>query len=625
MCGICGMFDTKNKHRIERAVVENMTDKLFHRGPDAAGYYIKDNIAFGFTRLSIIDLEGGMQPLCSEDNSIALICNGEIYNHLELRKDLISKGHKFKTNCDVEVILHLYEDNGTDFINELNGQFAFAIFDSRENKLFCARDHAGIAPFFYTMADGIFIFASEIKAIIEHPSVGREVDLIGLDQIMSFPGMASPRTLFKNINSLEGGHYLLVDNNYLFKNKEYWDLNYYKINEIDYIKDENYYIEKLDELITRAVKYRLQADVPVGFYISGGLDSSIIALKIGQLDRNERRHSFSIDFTDKDISESKYQKIVSSRVNSIHHEKIFQFSDISKRLRKAVRHSESALKETYNTASLALSEQVREENMKVVLTGEGADELFGGYVGYKFDSLRQQQKKQITPQLLLEDEVRKEIWGDEDFLYEKDYYSYRRVKQEIYSSDINMIYDKIDCLNYPIVNKERLHNVDIFCKRSYVDFKLRMSDHLLSDHGDRMAYANSVEARYPFLDKDFIEFSRFIPTALKLKGFDEKYILKKVAEKNNVPKEIIMRPKFAFVAPGSPALLKQDIDFITDMLSYDRIKRQGYFNPDTIEKLKKRYTQPGFKLNVPYDNDLLIIVITFGIFLEEFNMSNFSQ
>lgn len=614
------MIDLKGEHRVSRDILDRMTEKLAYRGPDGFGRYIKDNVAFGFSRLSIIDLEGGMQPLANEDCSVVLVCNGEIFNYKELRQELLLKGHRFRTSTDVEVILHLYEEYGTDLLNLLNGQFAFSIFDTKNGLLFCARDHVGIAPFFYTIADNVFIFASEIKAILEHPSVKREVDLIALDQLMTFPGVISPRTMFKNISSLENGHYLLAYLGGKVSVTQYWDLIYPRQDEADYgSKDEDYYIEKLDDLLSKSVKYRLQADVPVGFYISGGLDSSIISSKIKAVGSGQKRHSFSIDFEDRNISEAKYQRMIADFVDSIHHEKKFGMEDMESRLRKAVYHSETPLKETYNTASMALSELVREQNIKVVLTGEGADELFAGYVGYKFDRLRRVQAGDQSPGDCEERKAREKIWGDEGFFYEKDYFAYTGTKRNLYSKAVNADYEAVNCLEHGVINRERLSGIDLLHKRSYVDFKLRLPEHLLADHGDRMAFANSVEARYPFLDKDIIEFARLMPPGLKLKDFNEKYILKKLAE-GLIPTEIIKRPKFAFVAPGSPELLRCGPGFIEDVLSYEKIKKDGYFNPDTVETLKKQYKDTNFKLNLPFDSDMLIIVITFGLFLEEFNM-----
>lgn len=617
MCGICGYFDFKATNRTDPGTIHRMMNSIYHRGPDDSCYCIKEGVTFGFTRLSIIDVDGECQPYRNEDSSIILICNGEIFNYRELRETLIVRGHRFRTSCDVEVIIHLYEEYGHDFLHLLNGQFSFALYDSNKKEMFCVRDPCGIVPFYYTLVGDSFVFGSEIKAILQHKNVVKRIDLTGLDQIMHFPGMAAPKTLFQDIKSLQGGHYLIVSCEKGIQDIEYWDLVYQEEGEPQSLKPESYYAEKLDELITKAVRRRLQADVPVGFYLSGGLDSSIIAGKISELEPEKRRDSFSICFQDDKISEKKYQDIMAKQVNSLHHSIPFNCDEMIKQLYQAVYHSETALKETYNTASLSLSHAAYENNIKVILTGEGADELFGGYIGYRFDAMKHMQQRENINENPMEKNIRKILWGDENFLYEKNHYVYGNVVQELYSDEVNAIYKDISCMNHSIINKERLNNIHSFHKRSYIDFKLRMSDHLLSDHGDRMAMANSVEARYPFLDPEIIEFVKTIPVSYKLKHFNEKYILKKAAERI-VPPEILNRPKFAFVAPGSPELLKGKNEMIEDILSYEVIKKQGIFNPDTVEKLRKQYMQDDFRLNIPYDNDMLVIVITFGMFLNTF-------
>jgi asparagine synthase (glutamine-hydrolysing) len=618
MCGICGILDLKKEKRIERNVLERMTKKLSHRGPDGFECFSLDNIGLGFTRLSIIDLEMGMQPIRNEDGSLILICNGEIFNYIELRDELIAKGHSFRTGTDVEVLLHLYEEYGARFLNRLNAQFAFALYDFKNRLLFCARDHFGVIPFYFTTADGYFIFGSEIKSILGHPSVKKEVDLTGLDQVFSFPGLISPRTMFKDIKSLENGHYLIIKDNGSMEDVEYWDLHYPEIGEITQ-KPEDYYRQGLYDLISRSVELRLRSDVPVGLYISGGLDSSIISAITFKLLPVNGRHSFAIDFREKEISEGKYQRLMSQFIHSFHHEILFEYPDISKRIASVIYHCECPLKETYNTASLALSESVRSQGIKVILSGEGSDEFFAGYVGYRFDKFRQMQSVESNSAAPFEEEIREKLWGDKDFFYEKNHFSFSGEKKEIYSNLLNESFESINCLNHYVVKKERLRNRDIIHKRSYLDYKLRLTDHLVSDHGDRMGMANSVEARYPFLDKDLVEFVALIPPALKLKDFQEKYILKKMA-KGLIPNEILKREKFGFVVPGSPYILKRDIEFIDDLLSYERIKKQGYFNPDTIEKLKQQYVRDDFTINAPFDSDMLIIALTFGLFLEQFKM-----
>lgn len=618
MCGFTGYADTRGQRQANQEVLSRMTSSLVHRGPDSDGYLLEETIGLGFRRLSIIDLAGGDQPIFNEDRSVVLLCNGEIYNYCELRNELMQKGHSFRTNCDVEVLLHLYEEEGTSFLNRLNGQFAFVIYDRNKKLLFLARDHFGINPLYYTMADGVFIFGSEIKAILEHPLVERAVDLTGLDQVLSFPGLVSPRTMFKNIKSLKSGHYMtLVDGN--LRVSEYWDLDYPLKGETGAERPESFYVDELKELFTKSVGYRLQADVPVGFYLSGGLDSSLIGAMINKISPSVQRHSFSIGFTEREMNESKYQQLMAQHVDSIHHEIIFGWTEISQRMADMIYHCECPVKESYNTCSMALSEAAKRNGVPVILTGEGADELFAGYVGYRWDQSGVRESKKYDLETLLEDEIREKLWGDKNLFYETDQHAFREVKTALYSEGAEELYDDFDCLNFELVNKEKLQGRDFIHQRSYLDFKLRLSDHLISDHGDRMALANSIEARYPFLDIGLINFSRQIPPHLKLNQFTEKYILKKVAE-DLLPQGIVKREKFGFHAPGSPYLLQQKLEWVFDILSYERIKRQGYFNPDTVEALKRNYSREGFKLNLPFESDLLMIVLTFGIFLDTFKM-----
>ena len=618
MCGFAGYLDLRSGRAAKKEVLARMAQTLVHRGPDSSGYFLEEQFGLGFRRLSIIDLEGGNQPMTNEDHSIVLVCNAEIYNYRELKIGLEEKGHVFRTKCDVEVLLHLYEDNGVDFLNKLNGQFAFVIYDRKKKELFLARDQVGINPLYYTIADGVLIFASEIKAILEHPSVRREVDLTGLDQTLSFPGVVSPRTMFKGIESLESGHYITVRNNEL-RVTEYWDLDYPKLGELSYERPESYYVDELKNLLAQAVKYRLQADVPVGFYLSGGLDSSLIAALVQANTPNGHGRSFSISFTEREISEVNYQRMVAQHVGSEHHEILFDWAEISERLPRMVYHCECPVKETFNTCSLALSEAAKSAGVTVILAGEGADELFAGYVGYRFDQLGLRAAKPYDLETILEDELRERLWGDKDLFYEIDQYPLREIKTALYSSGVNELFAEFECLNFELVNKKRLKDRHFIHQRSYLDFKLRLSDHLLSEHGDRMALANSVEGRYPFLDINLIEFCREIPPDLKLNHFNEKYILKKTAE-GLVPPEIINREKFGFRAPGSPYLLQQGIEWINDLLSYERIKRQGYFNPDVVERLKAQYSQSGFTLHPHLESDLLMIVITFGMLLDLFKL-----
>jgi len=617
MCGISGFIRfNRPVQGDEQEVIKKMNEKLIHRGPDAKETLVFENVALGFTRLSIIGLTNGMQPMHNEDGSLVLICNGEIFNYIEWRETLQKKGHVFATGSDVEVILHLYEEYDTGFLNKLNGQFAFALYDKRKKRLFCARDQMGIIPFFYTTVNNAFVFASEIKAILEYPGVRPEVDVTGLDQVLSFAGLISPRTLFKGINSLENGHCLLIEHDGRMANIEYWDLIYPEGEMPLNGKPEQQYIAELDALFEKAINYRLRADVPSGLYLSGGLDSSMIAMKVKTLMPVNERPAFAIDFVDSLYSEAAHQRTIARESRSQLNQIMFPYQEISNRLKQSIYHSECPIKETYNTASLSLSERVRANNLKVILSGEGADEFFAGYVGYRFDKMRNSSQV-VNAASEREKALRYDLWGDEDFFYEHDFTAFEAIKRNLYSADINSCYDTINSLNHPIINKDRLTGRNVLNKRAYIDYKIRLVDHLVSDHGDRMAMANSVEVRYPFLDKDLVEFSAQLPAELKLNGFTEKYILRRMGE-HLLPRAILEREKFHFIAPGSPYLLQQHSEFVNDLLSYDLIKRQGYFNPDSIEQLKKQYSREGYMVNAPYETDLLIIVISFGILLDTF-------
>ncbi|WP_428229089.1 asparagine synthase (glutamine-hydrolyzing) [Flavobacterium sp.] len=620
MCGILGSWSRKKNFNIEKEHLNNMLLAIEHRGPDGKNVLIDGFLGFGFCRLSIVDLENGMQPFISDDNNYMLICNGEIFNYKELKKELEKEGVVFKTNCDVEVLLHLYIKHEINMLDLLNGQFAFALFDKKKQKLILGRDQFGICPLFFTVVDDNIIFGSEVKAIIKHPLVEKKIDIKGLEHVFSFPGLIGDQTMFAGINSLKAGHFLEVTKNEI-REKEYWDLVY--PNDISQVLviNENEAKEELDRLLTESVKLRLSGDVPIGVYLSGGIDSSIIAGLMSK-HASERVTSLSMGFSgynNREIDERKYQRIMAKSINSIHHELDFGWDSMYDRLRSVIYHSESPLKEIYNICSMQLSNHAKNNNLKSVLCGEGADEIFGGYHGYKFDQFTSF-KAASSIEDLLDEEIRERMWGTRDLVYEKNHFEFIETKKNLYADTILEKFDSNLGEKNIFVDHSKMIGRSKFDQRSYLDFKLRLGGHLITDHGDRMGYANSIEARYPFLDKKLIDFVRLLPSNYKLKNGEEKYLLKEIAKKY-VPNDIIQRQKFGFVAPGSSDLLKSNVEWVNDILSYNTIKRQGYFNPDSIEQLKKKYSSNNFQLNIPYDSDLLMIVITFGIFLNEFELN----
>ena len=613
MCGIAGMFSLKAPLEDPTGLLVRMTRALIHRGPDEEGFHSDKSVALGIRRLAIVDISQGHQPIFNEDRSVVMVCNGEIYNYQCLRRDLIARGHTFRSRVDVEVIVHLYEEYGGAFVDKLQGQFAIALYDARQGALLLVRDPAGIAPLFYTLLDNKFLFASEIKSLFECPEVSRKIDLTGVDQVLTFPGLISPRTVFRDVQSLAPGHILRITRDSM-ECRCYWDLEYPKVSDIDPAEPD---WDDLADRLQKAVSGRLQADVPVGFYLSGGLDSSLIAAMIDCSDRGHDssrqagalRKSFSITFDDPRIDERASQELMASTLNARRYSANFGPDSMHLRLRHAVRCAEAPLKESYNTCSLLLSELVNAHGIKVVLTGEGADELFGGYVGYRLDSRRIECDGVEAEQ---DRQIRQRLWGDETFFYEKNYAAFREVKTALYAPALVDRLTEIECTNHHLVDTEKLRGRHAFHQRSYLDFKLRLADHLLADHGDRVAYAHSVEARYPYLDHRVIDWVRCTAPAWIARDGTEKYPLRRIAEPL-IPAAVLHRQKFAFVAPSSAVLLRSGVDWVEDFLSDARIRAGGYFNAETIARLKKSYLRPGFSLNTTFDTDLLMFVLSFEI------------
>jgi asparagine synthase (glutamine-hydrolysing) len=618
MCGFVGYIDLRGERPADRGLVTAMSEKLLHRGPDSSGFFVEDQVALGFRRLSIVDLETGDQPIYNEDGSLVLLCNGEIYNFQELRRELLAAGHVFSTRSDVEVLVHLYEECGADLLSRIDGQFAFVLYDRRRKQLLLARDHFGVNPVYHATCDGIFLFASEIKALLVHPAVPREADLTGLDQVLCLPGVVSPRTVFKGIASLPSGHRIVVQGSTVAES-EYWDLDYPLAGELAYGETEDTYLERLEERLTRSVERRLQADVPIGLYLSGGLDSSLIAATACRL-RGGRQHTFSIAFADATIDETRYQRLVAERLGTEHHEIRFDWPEIASRLADVIYHCECPLRESYNTCSLALSHAARQEGFKVILSGEGADELFAGYPGYVFDQLGPRRPAPGDLEALAEARLRQHLWGDADLFYETDLHAFGKVRRALYAAAPRAGLAAFDCLGgLPLIDAQRLRGRHPLHQRSYLDFKLRLSDHLLADHGDRMVLANSVEGRYPFLDLGVVALAREIPPHLKLNGFVEKYLLKRLAG-NLLPREVVEREKFGFRAPGSPYLLGQRIEWIDDLLSHEHIRRQGYFDPDRVEALRAGQRSRADDFNPHQETDLLMVVLTFTLLCDLFGL-----
>jgi asparagine synthase (glutamine-hydrolysing) len=609
MCGIAGIFSSNHNQHDTESILNSMVACLAHRGPDERGYYTKDNIALGQSRLSIIDIEGGNQPVYNEDMSVVVVYNGEIFNYPELRGDLIKKGHTFYTKSDTEVIVHLYEEHGTDLFNHLNGQFAIALWDNNKKRLILARDRIGICPLFFTVLDNqSVVFGSEIKAIFRYPGVSRSIDPESLRQIFSYWVTIPPRTVFKNISQVPPAHYLVLNPNGR-KMQKYWRLQFPRADEYER-RELNYYTENIRALLYDATDIRLRADVPVGAYISGGIDSSIIAAIVNEI-QNNTFNAFSLGFADPDYDETSFQNIMQEHLHVDRKHITVNQDDLNSVLNDIIRYTESPLLRSAPAPLYLLSKLVHQSGFKVVLTGEGADEFFGGYNIFKEDKVRRfwarDPESKYRPLLLsrLYPYIRKDNKNVDRFwiqffgqkLHETDnpFYSHairwdntRKIMQFL-SPDYSLHEtndDHSELLSYLDPDFMEWHP---FARAQYLEIQLFMSGYLLSSQGDRMLMANSVEGRYPFLDHLVIEFASTIPPLFKMYGLNEKYILRKSFE-GVVPKSLLWRKKQPYRAPApvlSGALNTNKL--IRDMMSAETIKRNGYFDPDKVLRLQKKY------------------------------------
>ena len=392
--------------------------------------------------------------------------------------------------------------------------------------------------------------------------------------------------------------------------REYWDL-LYPVETED--RGEAYYVENLRELLKAAIKRRLVADVPIGFYISGGLDSSVVACYIGKFLLNSY-YSFSAEVGDDELNECRFQQMVKECVHSKHYSTIVKEEQIWGNLENVIYHAESAVKESYDVAAFLLSKLVHGSDAKAVLTGQGSDEFFCGYVGYMVDLFRGMQKGKMSPE---DCALNEKLWGDPYFRYERNHPEIRKIHQKVYSSAIRGEIDQFSALATSPVDISKLQGLSTQKRRSYIDYKLRLSDHLLGEHGDRMFFSHSVEGRHPFLDRELIEFVRIMPDKYKLKGVDEKYILKRAAD-GIVPEEIVKRKKFPFQAPGMSAMIKKAMD--VPYLADDLIRKYRVFDPDYVREMKNVYKQDGFKLMGAYEIDYLLIVMTVTMLCEQYSL-----
>lgn len=603
MCGIAGIVNLKQHKPISSDALRKMVSIQKHRGPDETGAYIDDNIGLAHARLSIIDLKDGTQPIHNEDKSLWIIYNGEVFNYPELRQELIRRGHKFYTSSDTEVILHLYEDKGINCLKELNGQFAFAIWDSNNRTLFLARDRVGILPLYYTIQNQRLYFASEIKAIFANKEIHRALDSESLDQVFTFWTTLPGKTVFNNIKELPPAHYMLISPNEI-KYDKYWDLNFANNKEtVNRLSAD--LVNEISELMMDAVRIRLRADVPVGTYLSGGIDSSALTETVKKNFNNELR-SFGIRFENKDYDEGKFQNEMVDYLNINHSEIIARNEDIGANLEEVLWHTEKPLLRTGPIPLYLLSKLVNQSGYKVVLTGEGADEVFGGYDIFKEAKIRDFWAKdpdsklrpmllaRLYPYIFKDNRLNQTIvsFFKDGIDNPDDPFFSHNIRWKNTSKIKNFFSEQIKNSNGNYNSYSELLKLlpvnffdwDVVTKAQFLEAMIFLSNYLLSSQGDRVAMANSVELRVPYLDHRVIELLAKVNSEIKINGLNEKYLLKQVF-KNRLPSNILKRWKNPYRAPINKALLNNNLNLAKDYCSEDSLKRTGIFDHAKVLRL----------------------------------------
>ncbi|MFI5071714.1 MAG: asparagine synthase (glutamine-hydrolyzing) [Terriglobales bacterium] len=604
MCGICGKLVFDRQSQVSRTVLKGMADSIEHRGPDDEGFYFSGQVGLGFRRLSIIDLGGGHQPLCNEDESVWIVFNGEIYNYQELRQFLLSKGHQFRTQSDTEVIVHLYEELGEACLERLRGMFAFAIWDNRRKSLFIARDRVGIKPLYYYHSNSSFIFGSEIKVILADPEVTPEVNPEMIDRILTFNYLPGEETLLKNIHKLAPGSCVLIKDGDV-KIRQYWDLQVPQ-SSLSLTAAE----EQLSAMLDESVRLHMISDVPVGFLLSGGVDSSAM-LCMARGKTAGPLLSFTVGFSEPGITDERpYARLAAKAYGAEHHEMTISSKDFENFLPQYIWHMEEPVCEPPAVAMYYVSQLAR-KFVKVLISGEGGDEGFGGYQIYRNLLWLERLKSVLKP---MNGIVSKGLLRLNPYLkssqierfapllnmpFESYYHSGTSNAANFFKQNLDTLYSDEFA---PHVDRERSVNIvkkylqnsedrDLVNRMLYVDTKTWLVDDLLLK-ADKMTMANSLELRVPFLDHKILEFAASLPGKYKVHGFTTKYILKRVLS-NRVPQEILNRKKVGFPVPYN-AWLRTDLkDWIRDLLLDRETLQRGYFNRNCIERLISQNTALG--------------------------------
>lgn len=612
MCGIAGIVNiATNSLSPQREHLESMIHAIRHRGPDEFGMYRDSHVGLVHARLSLVDLAAGQQPMCNENETLWIVFNGEIFNYVELRSDLEKLGHRFRTHCDTEVIIHAYEQWGKDSLCKFNGQWAFALWDSKKRLLILSRDRVGVRPLFVYKNNEQIFFASEIKALFAHPSVPRRIDARGLDQTFTYWSPIAPVTMFEEIESIVPGSVRTYKQDGTYTDEIYWRFKFERRSDgFHSLKEAT---EQLQKHLFRATELRMvRADVPVGSYLSGGLDSSLVA-KMGRMSKEGTFKTFSLRFEDAEYDETPFQRIMASTIDSSHAEIVVTRADIANAFPDVIWHAEQPILRTAPAPLFLLSQCVRQGGIKAVLTGEGADEMFGGYDLFREAKIRMfwshQPDSKCRPQLfdrlypylarspqsakgmaLAFWKQRLHDAGKPGFSHDPRWRTTSALKR-FFSQDVNNSLKNNPAPNVLETLPEEFSKWDLLEQAQYLEIATLLSGYLLCAQGDRMLMAHSVEGRFPFLDADVIEFANSLPPEYKLIGLDEKKILKEAA-RGYIPDQIIQRQKQPYRAPDAVSFVSDNSPgYVEEMLSEKAVQKAGMFNPQAVNGLYSKCKQ----------------------------------
>ncbi len=599
MCGICGIFYTDRTRRVERGPLAAMNDRIVHRGPDDDGFFLDGNVGLAMRRLSIIDVKTGHQPIANEDENLWIVYNGELYNHQELRKDLESRGHRYRTKSDTETIVHLYEEYGQDCVKYLRGMFAFAIWDRRRRNLFIARDRLGIKPLYYHFDGQTLLFGSEIKTILAFPGVRAEFNRATLAEYLAFGYIPEPETMYVGINKLLPGHVMEISEGGSPQISPYWDL---QVKADSLARPRSYYVERYRDLLENCVSSHLMSDVPLGVFLSGGLDSSAVAALTTKI-RKEPIETFAVGYGEEKFSELPFARQVAQHIGSKHHEVRLSRDEFFEALPRLIWHEDEPIVWP-SSVSLYFVARLARERVTVVLTGEGSDETLAGYTRYAWTLLnaRMDRVYRTLGPRFVRDIVRKGIQAGPlsaslyrklehtflvrdgaswpSFYFDNFYSAFSAAEQaELLTDDARQRGGDAYAGSLQHWNAS---SGDLLHRLLYTDIKTYLVELLMKQ--DQMSMAASIESRVPFLDHELVEFTASIPAQYDTKGLAGKFILKSAVE-DVLPRDIVYRQKMGFPTPWAFWLAGPQLDDLERLLLEPRTRERRYFKSDVVQRL----------------------------------------